>query len=99
MTWNHRVLENKDGFTIREVLYNGEGEIITWTEEPIEPSGDTLKEMKEHYKEMAEAFTLPVLQDSDKTMEDKDYFKKIIEEGEFKTWQEWEEDVTKGGIL
>ena len=47
MTWNYRVIENKEKFRIHEVYYNDAGEITVISEDPIVPEGETLEELKD----------------------------------------------------
>lgn len=70
MSWNYRViLEEKDAkaplsidtFTIREVFYDDEGEIIFWSEESEAAIGETYQELADEFDLMAEAFELPAL--------------------------------------
>ena len=67
MTWQYRVMRRKvpllskqkteDVYGIYEVYTNPKG----WTEDRVEPHGETLEELKADYKMMGEAFKLPVL--------------------------------------
>ena len=72
MTWNHRVMHSKDekhgedSFTIREVFYDDDGKTITgWTQEAIEPMGETLDGLKLTLNRMLEACALPVLEEKE----------------------------------
>ena len=47
MTWNYRVIENKEKFRIHEVYYNDAGEITVISEDPIVPEAETLEELKD----------------------------------------------------
>lgn len=53
MVWNHKVIKrrNRDGkwiFGIHEVFYDDEtGHPFAYTEDPVEPFGDSLKELKQ----------------------------------------------------
>jgi len=84
MTWNHRVFKKKVYgeyvYTIRETQYDENGKIISWTQDPIEPLGDSLEELREHYKDMGEALDRHVLEDHERTIENKTYFEDIEEE-------------------
>lgn len=78
MTWNHRVIHrkrnNEDTYCIHEVFYDEDGS-ISWTEEPVTPFGETLKELKQDIKWFLKACDNPVLEYSDLealTVEDKD---------------------------
>lgn len=65
MTWDYRVIKyNTNGnvyYKIHEVYYNEKGEIELYTEEPIEPHGDTLEELIKDIEFMAEATKKPVI--------------------------------------
>lgn len=61
MTWNYRVIKNKDMFEIHEVYYNDKGEITGVTENSVSPGGETLEELQEDMKHYAEALKRPVL--------------------------------------
>lgn len=59
--WNYRVVKDKDGFSIREVFYNKEGKIITWTVEACWPYGETLEELKLDVKHLQQALKRGIL--------------------------------------
>jgi hypothetical protein len=70
MTWQYRVMRKrwqlgrKWGYTygIYELyshMIDGGG--LGWTKDSMEPSGDSLSELKNDYDAMAQAFMLPVL--------------------------------------
>ena len=69
MTWAYRVMRKrwqrgrKWGYTYGIHEYYGTigGKGAGWTCDPMEPSGDTLAELKSDYEYMAEAFKHPVL--------------------------------------
>lgn len=46
MIWNYRVIEHDRFFAIHEVYYNDKGDITAISEDPMEPSGQTLEELK-----------------------------------------------------
>jgi hypothetical protein len=69
VTWNYRVVrdlhkvgdEERPSYTIREVYYDDEGNIMGWTEGPCHPSGDTWVELGDDHAMMGRAFGLPVV--------------------------------------
>ncbi len=62
MEWNYRVFREKDGdYTIREVYYDEKGSILACTENAVEPTGESLKELAQDLEWFREALTLPVL--------------------------------------
>lgn len=66
MSWNHRVMRatDPDGtphFTIHEVYYHEDGQIKAWTERPVSPCGDSLKELQGDLSRFERAFTRPIL--------------------------------------
>lgn len=46
MSWDYRVIEHEGAFTVHEVHYNDKGAIISISEDPMGPSGETLEELK-----------------------------------------------------
>ena len=67
MTWNYRVISRPDPgggpdrFGIHEVYYDSSGQIEMWTEEPCDPFGESLAELKADVEAMAAALSEPVL--------------------------------------
>lgn len=61
MIWNYRVIEHDKFFAIHEVYYNDKGDIAAISEDPIEPSGQTLKELKGDLEYFLQALNRPVL--------------------------------------
>ena len=61
MTWNYRVIEDKEKFRIHEVYYNDAGEITAISEDPIVPEGETLEELKDGLEYYFAALESPVL--------------------------------------
>ncbi len=71
--WNHRVILWQHGFRdiektkpyfeygIHEVWYNEENEVVLWTEDAVEPFGETLDELKQSIDWMRAACEKPVL--------------------------------------
>lgn len=61
MTWDYRVIEDKEKFRIHEVYYNDAGEITAISEDPIVPEGETLEELKADLEYYFTALKIPVL--------------------------------------
>lgn len=69
MTWDYRVMRRviitkskRDvSFGIYEVFFDEKGKIENWTEDSVEPHGDTLEELKKDLKWMTQAFNKPIL--------------------------------------
>lgn len=67
--WNHRVikesLNGEDWYSVREVFYNSDGSIYAYTDEPVEVSGDSIKELREYAQWILDCLDKPVLVDGD----------------------------------
>jgi hypothetical protein len=66
MSWNYRVIKERDGtYAIHEVYYSSEkpddSEIKHMSADPAIPFGDTLEELKEDIKHYVAALDRPVL--------------------------------------
>jgi hypothetical protein len=65
MSWNYRVtkltIQGEECYEIREVHYNEDGSVKSWTEEPAKPFGNSKEELKEVLNKMQKAFDLPLL--------------------------------------
>jgi len=70
MQWQYRVMRSRwqlgHKWAHHYAIYEVYSEMIdtkgkNWTTDAMEPSGDTLAELKSDYEYMAEAFKLPVL--------------------------------------
>jgi hypothetical protein len=59
--WDYRVIEIDGIFTIHEVHYNAKGDIISVSEDPMGPSGETLEELKDDMEYLLQALDRPVL--------------------------------------
>lgn len=50
MTWNYRVTKKRygafDSYSIREVFYDKDGAVTSWTERSVGVHGDTLKDLQ-----------------------------------------------------
>lgn len=68
MTWNYRIVrdvhkvgdEEHEEFTIREVYYD-DGRIVSWTKDPMYPSGDTWIECADNHAMMGRACGQPIV--------------------------------------
>lgn len=69
MKWNYRVIyHGKPGdvwFGIYEVYYEDDGTVACWTTEPVGIVGDDMDELRRSYDLIAEAFKMPVLDESE----------------------------------
>ncbi|MDE2999426.1 MAG: hypothetical protein OXU79_10170 [Gemmatimonadota bacterium] len=69
MPWNYRVIRKHHADTdtstyhIHEVYYGEEREIERWTEDPVEPLGETAAELREDIRYFLQAFRLPILEE------------------------------------
>ncbi len=69
MTWDYRVIRKRhtetDSVTYRvhEVYYGEDGSIENWTEEPVEPLGETPQELREDIRYFLQAFRFPILEE------------------------------------
>ena len=61
MSWDYRVIENNGAFTVHEVHYNDKDGIISISEDPMGPSGETLEELKDDMQYFLQALDSPVL--------------------------------------
>lgn len=61
MIWNYRVIEHDRFFAIHEGYYNDKGDITAISEDPMEPSGQTLEELKGDLEYFLQALNKPVL--------------------------------------
>jgi hypothetical protein len=60
-SWDYRAIEHHGAFTIHEVHYNDKGAIISISEDPMGPSGETLEELKADMEYFLVALDKPVL--------------------------------------
>ena len=74
ISWDYRIIEHDGVFTVHEVHYNDMGGIISVSEDPMGPSGETLEELKEDMEYFLQAFNMPVL--------GKEEIKFVVEDGE-----------------
>jgi hypothetical protein len=61
MSWDYRVIEDNGMFAVYEVHYNDRDEIISVSEEPMGPSGETLEDLKDDLQYFLDALNSPVL--------------------------------------
>jgi hypothetical protein len=61
ISWDYRVIEHDGAFIIHEVHYNDKGDIISISEDPMGPSGETLEELKVDMEYFLQALDRPVL--------------------------------------
>ena len=65
MSWNYRVMKRMIGkeevFQIHEVYYNDDETISAWTENPSNPQGETLDELKKDFLMQLRALEEPIL--------------------------------------
>lgn len=53
--WNYRIFKYKDDLTIREVHYNEDGTLRSYSSEPALLHGEDVNELKESIDKMAQA--------------------------------------------
>ena len=68
-TWSYRVIRKKHEtgdttFQIHEVFQDGSGKINGWTKNPVEPSGESLAELREDVRHFQSAFRKDVLEET-----------------------------------
>jgi hypothetical protein len=61
ISWDYRIIENNGMFAVYEVHYNEREEIVSVSEDPMGPSGETLKDLKEDMQYFLDALESPVL--------------------------------------
>ncbi len=61
ISWDYRIIEHDGAFTVHEAHYNEKGDIISISEEPMGPSGETLGELKDDMEYFLQALNRPVL--------------------------------------
>jgi len=65
MSWNYRILQVYDEvYEMIEVYYDEDGNIESWTENTVKPSGDSKDELAADIEMMLAAQLLPVLEES-----------------------------------
>ena len=68
--WNHRVVkevleDGTDWYSVREVFYNDDNTIYAYTQEPINISGESIKELKEYVQWVLDCLDKDVLVDGE----------------------------------
>lgn len=69
MSWNYRIVrtvhqvgdEEHEWYTIREVYYDAEGNITSWTKDPCYPAGDTWQECYDDLAIMGRVVNFPIV--------------------------------------
>lgn len=62
MTWTYRICrDNKGRYSVRELFYERDGALITYTKEPVAPIGTSPEDLLKQMKWFQEAFALPIL--------------------------------------
>lgn len=67
MGWNYRMLRHTHGpgeewLAIHEVYYDEKGNVVTWTEDPSQPIGDTVDDLRWDLEKMLQALDHPVIE-------------------------------------
>jgi len=62
MIWSYRVCRDAIGrYSVREVFYERNGALITYSQEPAAPIGGSAEDLLKQMKWFREAFDLPIL--------------------------------------
>lgn len=65
MSWNYRIIRRqfngRVSYQVHEVYYRPDGTIEGWTENPINPAGETPEELKQDFSRQLLAFESPIL--------------------------------------
>jgi hypothetical protein len=65
VSWNYRIIrrtfKGHASYQIREVYYRPDETIEGWTENPINPAGETPEELKQDFSRQLLAFESPIL--------------------------------------
>ncbi|HYT44747.1 MAG TPA: hypothetical protein VEP90_20635 [Methylomirabilota bacterium] len=93
--WDHRVLRKNTGdpnepeaYQIHEVYYNDNGEVRGWTEDPVQPYGETFEELRSECEMFLSATLKSVLD-----------LKELVEESESRQRKEEADFTAKYGYL
>lgn len=67
MGWNYRVMRHSGAqgqvwLAIHECYYDDQGEVISWTEDPVMLSGESVEEMRNDLIRMEQALDYPVIE-------------------------------------
>jgi len=66
--WNYRVIRKRHldsdniSYQVYEVYYDDKGKVESWTENPVEPYGETAEELREDIRYFLQAFRRPILE-------------------------------------
>ena len=61
ISWDYRIIEHDGAFTVHEVHYNDRGDVISLSEDPMGPSGESLEELEDDMEYFLQALNRPVL--------------------------------------
>lgn len=62
MIWTYRVFRDNNGrYTVREIYYEHDGTIITYSKVPVTPVGSSFEDLMQQVQWFQAAFDLPVL--------------------------------------
>ena len=61
MLWTYRVFRDEDGYCVRIVYHEHDGQLIGYQREPATPTGRTAEELAQDIAWFQEAFDLPIL--------------------------------------
>jgi hypothetical protein len=61
MTWNYRVMRRENTYAIYEVYYDNDGNMETFSEEPVCPMGESLEELRQDLEHYERALAQPTL--------------------------------------
>lgn len=71
MTWNYRVIKDSEGYlSIHEVYYDEDGAIVSWSKDPISPSGEDFEDISSDISYMKLALLKPILLEIGEESED-----------------------------
>ena len=65
MSWNYRIIKDKDGLRIFDVYYDEAGQPISTHDVPSYVYGETVDDLREQLALMSEALALPILNESE----------------------------------
>lgn len=64
-TWNYRVIASSDNdettYAVHEVYYSEDGDIVSWTEEPVPAVSESVDGLREVLARYQRAASMPVL--------------------------------------
>ena len=69
MTWNYRIIKHgrkiEPYFAVHEVFYDERGKIESWTENPVDIVGDSVKDVTKMLETILKDIKQPVLKESE----------------------------------